>query len=164
MAILYLPKNVIKRMMKKKQMEKLVSRDLTLNRAAVQLLERTGVLTKSTLETVALKVIKGYKKRYKDELKNGVSKSEALKDALSGKKQLIQRVQNAAVSEIAGEIKEQYRGEFYEWLPSDAEEPDPEHQLNYGKVFQIGVGEMPGDRYGCKCGMNILVDKTRLTL
>lgn len=164
MAIRYLPKNVVKRLMKKKNMEKLVSRDLTLNRAAVQVLERTGVLSKDKLETVALKVIKGYKKRYKEEIESGASKAAALEDAVAGKKQLVQRVQNAAISEIANEIKEQYRGEFYEWLPSDAEEPDPEHQLNYGKVFQIGVGEMPGDRYGCKCGMNILVDKTKLNL
>lgn len=164
MAILYLPKNVIKRMMKKKHLEKLVSRDLTLNRAAVQLLARTGVLSKETLETVALKVIKGYKKRYKEERETGASKSKSIDEALAGKKQLVNRVQNAAVYEIAGEIKDQYRGEFYEWLPSDADEPDPEHQLKYGQVFQIGVGEMPGDRYGCKCGMNILVDKTRLNL
>jgi hypothetical protein len=164
MAILYLPKNVIKRMMKKKHLEKLVSRDLTLNRTAVQLLSRTGVLSKKTLEDVALKVIKGYKKRYKEEIESGATRSEALEDAVKNKKQLINRVQNAAVYEIAGEIKDQYRGEFYEWLPSDADEPDPEHQLKYGQVYQIGVGEMPGDRYGCKCGMNILVDKTRLNL
>jgi hypothetical protein len=164
MAIRYLPKNVVRRLMKKKNMEKLVSRDLTLNRAAVQVLERTGVLSKDKLETVALKVIKGYKKRYKEEIASGASRSAALEDAVAGRKQLVQRVQNAAIAEIASEIKDQYSGEYYEWLPSDAEEPDPEHQLNYGKVFQIGVGEMPGDRYGCKCGMNILVDKTRLTL
>lgn len=79
-------------------------------------------------------------------------------------KQAIQRIQNNAVFEIAQSIKENYSGESYEWLPSDADEPDPEHQLNYGKIFQVGVGEMPGDRYGCKCGMNILVKETKLTL
>jgi len=164
MGIKYLPQTLIKKMLKRKRIEKLVSRDLSLNRAALQVLENASVLSKETLETVALKVIKGYKKRYKKELNKGLLKGEAIEDAINGKKQLIQRVQNASVYEIAQEIKIQYRGEFYEWLPSDADEPDPEHQLNYGKIFQLGVGEMPGDRYGCKCGMNILVDETRLNL
>lgn len=66
--------------------------------------------------------------------------------------------------QVAGEIKDRYEGEFYIWLPSDAEEPDPEHQLNYGKKFQVGEGEMPGDRFGCRCGMEILVPETKLDL
>jgi hypothetical protein len=76
----------------------------------------------------------------------------------------VARVQNAVVYEIAQDIKDQYRGEFYEWLPSDAETPDPIHQLNYGKKFQMGKGEMPGDRYGCRCGMNVLVSESTLSL
>ena len=65
-----------------------------------------------------------------------VTKADILKDP----KLLIQRVQNELVFQISNEIKGKYNGEFYEWLPSDASEPDPEHQLNYGKVFQIGSG------------------------
>jgi hypothetical protein len=83
---------------------------------------------------------------------------------LDDPKQLIQRVQNAVISQIATGIKETYRGEFYIWTPSDAFEPRPEHQLNYGGEFQIGVGEMPGDAIGCQCGMEILVDETQLNL
>lgn len=166
MAIKYLPKKILQRrfIMKKKDMEKLVTKSLTLNRAAVQTLQGTGVLTKKTLEKTALKVIKGYKKRLKREIKEGASKKEALADTLNDKKKMVQAIENDAIYAISLEIKDQYRGEFYEWLPSDSDEPDPEHQLKYGQVFQIGKGEMPGERYGCKCGMNILVDETRLNL
>jgi hypothetical protein len=66
------------------------------------------------------------------------------------------------VNEIAKDIKRNYKGEYYIWLPSDAENPDPFHQLNYGKKFKIGRGEMPGDRYGCRCGMEVLVEETIL--
>ncbi len=83
---------------------------------------------------------------------------------MNDKKLLVNRVQNSMVKQIAVSIKEEYLGEFYIWLPSDAMEPDPEHQLKYGKRFQIGKGEMPGDRDGCKCGMDILVKEKELEL
>lgn len=85
-------------------------------------------------------------------------------EIIDNPKQLIQRVQNNIVNQIAGEIKDAYRGEYYKWLPSDAAEPDPIHQLKYGKRYQVGKGEMPGDRYGCRCGMFILVKETKLKL
>ena len=47
-----------------------------------------------------------------------------------------------------------------QWLPSHADEIDPQHARNYGKqmtkeqALQLGLGT----RYGCKCGMKILTD------
>ena len=45
-------------------------------------------------------------------------------------------------------------------MPSDAKNPDPEHQLLYGKIFRVGEGDkdgnMPGERYGCRCGIEWL--------
>lgn len=158
------PKDMLRKVAPKKVVEKLVTRKLTLNRAAVTTLSQSGVLSKKTLETIAIKVIRGYRERFGDERLNGASKEEALDEALNDKKQMVQRVQTATVQEIAEEIKGQYRGEFYIWLPSEAVTPDPLHQLNYGRKFQMGVGEMPGDRYGCLCGMNILVNETKLEL
>lgn len=96
-----------------------------------------------------------YKNRYKE---NDLSRKEVLGD----KKLLVSRVQNAILNEVSKEIKQTYRGEFYEWLPSEAENPDPDHEKNYGKIFQVGVGEMPGERFGCKCGMRILVKEDTL--
>ncbi len=145
-------------------LEKLVKPNLTLNRTAVSMVSKSGVLSKKKVENIAIKVIRGYRDTYGDERADGASKAEALEEALSGKKQMVQRVQNAVVQEISDELKSEYHGEFYEWLPSDAAVPDPEHQLNYGQTFQLGVGEAPGDRFGCRCGMNILVDETKIKL
>lgn len=164
MAITFLPTNVLKRVASKKTVERLVTQKLTLNRAAVATLSRTSGLSKAALERIALRVIKSYRKTYGDERRAGASIAQAIEDALNDKRLMLQRVQNAVVYEITEDIKRQYRGEHYEWLPSDADEPDPLHQLNYGKIFQLGVGEAPGDRYGCRCGMRILVNESQLKL
>lgn len=147
MAIRYEPKRVLDRLKKRSR-----GPTVSAKRLARDVIENTGALSKKSLDNLSLKVIKQYKEKYN------------LDSIEVSDKQAIQRVQNNAVFAISESIKENYSGEFYEWLPSDADEPDPEHQLNYGKIFQVGVGEMPGDRYGCKCGMNILVDATKLTL
>ncbi len=155
MSIRYHPKDILKKAMRKKDLKNLVTNNLSLNKEALRIVSKSGVISKKEIETVALKVIKGYKKRYKEEIKNGAIAKDALKYAVEGGKQLISRVQNAAVYEMAQLIQVQYAGEFYKWLPSDADEPDPEHQLKYGEIFQIGVGE---------CGMEILVKETTLNL
>ena len=115
-----------------------------------------------------MKTVKGYQERIaKAQVEAGFEKSagDVVADAIvADPKQLIQRIQNELVFQIKEGIKEKYEGERYEWLPTDADEPDPEHQLNYGKIFVVGEGEMPGDRIGCKCGMRILVKETELKL
>lgn len=157
MAIVYEPSKLLKKVAPGKKLEKLVSSRLTLKRAALSFTDQLSFLDKESVARVALKTIKGYKARVKDET---ADKAELLDDPA----QLIQRVQNEIVTQVADEIKDRYSGEYYTWLPSDAEEPDPEHQLNYGKVFLVGDGEMPGDRYGCRCGMEILVQGSTLDL
>lgn len=162
--IRYLPNELLRKIAPAKKIEKLVSGRLTLNRAVLSFLNDVDFISKQSVERTALKTIKEYKQRFQEEKKDGVPTSEAKDDALNDKKLLVNRVQNTVVNQIAGEIKDQYRGEFYKWLPSDASEPDPLHQLNYGKKFQLGKGEMPGDRYGCRCGMQILVSESKLDL
>jgi hypothetical protein len=164
MAITYLPSEIARKVAPKKLVERLVTKDLTLNRATVNMLSESGVLSKKAVEKVAIKVIKDYKKAYKKEIKEGATKTEALEDVLNGKRQMVQRIQNASVQEVTSEVKKVYRGERYEWLPSSAEVADPLHQLNYGKRFWLGKGEAPGDRPGCRCGMRILVDEDELFL
>ena len=154
MAIRFSPTEFLKKALPEKQVAKLVTQKLTLNKAAVRALG-TDVLSKRTLERVALKVIKSYKATYEE---------KTLAETLNDKALMIQRVQNAAAWEVSQEIQAKYEGEFYIWIPSDADEPDPEHQLNYGKKFKFGVGEAPGDRYGCRCGSEILVSETKLEL
>lgn len=155
--IVYDPSKVLKRVAPEKQIKKLVSPDLKLKRAALTFVEDFDFLSKKAIATVALKAIRSYKKRSKED-------SDLKKEFIKDPALLIQRVQNAVVFEITQEIRGKYLGESYRWLPSDADEPDPEHQLNYGKVFQIDEGEMPGDRPGCRCGMEILVEDSTLDL
>ncbi len=155
--IKYLPTDLLKKIAPAKKIEKLISSRLTINKAALTFIDDLDFMSKKTIERTALKTIKQYKERFKEE-------PEVKQDVLDDKKLLVNRVQNTVVNEIAGEIKDGYRGEYYKWLPSDADVPDPLHQLNYGKKFQIGKGEMPGDRYGCRCGMLILVKESKLDL
>lgn len=164
MSITYDPKKLLRKMAPKKKIEKLITQRLTLNRAVLSSLTDSGILSKKTLQDIALRVLKQYRTKRKEEIADGLSKAAATDVAVNDKRLMIQRVQNAAIFEINSEIKRQYRGEFYEWLPSDAAEPDPIHQLNYGQTFQLGKGEAPGDRYGCRCGMEILVDESKLEL
>lgn len=141
---------------------------LTVKKTALSFVDAFDFLDKKAISRVALKTVKGYKERVANAtIEAGMDRSAGKierEDIVDSPKQLVQRVQNEALFQVKEEIKTQYSGQMYEWLPSDAEEPDPEHQLNYGQIFEIGVGEMPGDRYGCRCGMRILTDETELRL
>lgn len=157
MGIKYEPSKLIKKIAPERKIEKLVSSRLSLKKAALSFVEGFDFLDKKAIERVALKTIKGYKRRVKED-------PDLKADLVDDPAQLVQRVQNEVVLQITGEIRDRYAGEFYVWLPSDADEPDPEHQLNYGKKFQVGDGEMPGDRFGCRCGMDILAEGSTLDL
>lgn len=151
----------------KKRARRLVTQRLTVNRAALRALSRSGILSQRELSSIAGKVVRQYKARYRREIKAGETIKDAKALALSGKRLMVQRVQNAAVYELTQMVKSEYSGELARWLPSSANVADPLHQLNYGQVFIIGVGingEEPGDRYGCECGMEILVDEDTLEL
>lgn len=168
MAIDYDPKELLKKIAPESKIKKLVSKRLTLKKAALSFVDSVDFIDKKSVSKIALKTIDSYQKRIANEqieagLESGAGK--ALEKAiLADPKQLIQRVQNEVIFQVSNSIKENYDGEEYEWLPSDAEEPDPEHQLNYGKIFTIGDGEIPGERIGCRCGMRILVKQTKLNL
>lgn len=164
MAIRYEPKKVLKKMASKKNIENLVTDNLTVNKAVLNSLESSGVLGKKQLQYVGLNVIKDMRERAEKLTEEGLTKAESREEILENKKQLVQRVQNATVHEITKKIKEKYRGEFYIWLESSALNPDKKHKRKYGKKFLLGKGEAPGDRYGCKCGMEILVNAKRLSL
>lgn len=157
MPIRYEPSEMLKKLAPEKKIKRLLTRSVTLKRAALAFLDSADFLDRKKISSVALRVIKSYQSRIDadPDAEKAISKDPAL---------LIQRVQNEVITQITGEIKEKYAGESYKWLPSDADEPDPEHQLNYGKVFVIGDGEMPGDRFGCRCGMEILVPDSSLKL
>ena len=168
MSIIYDPKSLLKKIAPEAKIKRMVTEKVTLKRAALSFVDATGFIDKKSVSKVALKTIASYQERIaKEQAQAGLDKAagDALeKEILADPKQLIQRVQNEVIFQVKESSKENYDGATYEWLPSDAEEPDPEHQLNYGKIFVIGQGEMPGDRIGCRCGMNILVQQTKLNL
>lgn len=155
--IRYFPDKILKKIAPEGKIERALKGNLSLKKAALTNANAFDFLDAEQIDRVALKTIKGYKARVKND-------PDLKEEILGSPAQLVQRVQNEVVFQVASEIKSTYSGEFYIWLPSDADEPDPEHQLNYGKRFQIGDGEMPGDRYGCRCGMEIIVDGSSLDL
>lgn len=167
MAIIYDPKKLAQEIAPEKKIDRMLSKRVTLKRAALSFLNDASFIDKKKVTDVALKTVRGYQEREARAQAEAGQRSagkEVRDEILDDPKQLIQRVQNEVIFQIKEEIKYQYKGERYEWLPSDASEPDPEHQLNYGKIFKVGEGEMPGDRYGCRCGMRILVDEEELKL
>ncbi len=164
MTIKYQPKNVLKRISAKKNVKKLLTKNLTPNKIVLNALDRSGVVGKKRIEKTALKVLKNYKKRIQALRNEGYTKAEAIAEITKDPKLLVQRIQNQTTNELSKQIQEQYHGEFYIWLPSSAKVPDEEHMLNYGKKFQLGKGEAPGDRFGCLCGMEILTSDNKLIL
>ena len=171
MSIIYDPKALLKRVAPETKIKRLVSRKLDFKRAALSFIDSFDFIDKKAVSRIALKTVRDYQQRAaKEQVEAGFSKeaSEELERSLAkNPRQLIQRVQNEVVWQVSKEIKSQYGDEMARWLPSDADEPDPEHQANYGKVFKISEGingEIPGERIGCRCGIEILTDETELKL
>lgn len=167
MSILYDPKEMLKKIAPERKVKKLLTKDIDLKRTALSFLSDADFIDKKSVTNVALKTVRSYQERIAKEQALAGEKSAGDKIEADIKKNpalLVARVQNEVVFQISKEIRSQYDGEFYIWLPSDADEPDPEHQLNYGKKFKIGEGEMPGERIGCRCGMEILVKENELKL
>lgn len=164
MSIKYEPSKLIKKLRLQERALDLMTPNMAINRSAIKAISEFGVLPKEVAENVALKVIKEYKAKAKELRAEGATRAEAKEEATNDGRKLAARVQSAVLHEQTQTIKRAYRGEFYEWLPSTAANPRDEHIPNYGKIFQLGVGDDngndPGDLYGCQCGMKILVDDT----
>lgn len=158
MSFTYDPNDLLAKIAPKKKVEGMLNkRTLELKKSALSFVDRIDFLSKEKVVDTALKVLKDYKKRFQadDAVKKKIKQDPKL---------LIQRVQQSILFQVKEEIKAKYRGEFYIWLPSNAKEPDPLHQLKYGKRYRVGVGEMPQDRYGCQCGMRIITNEDELKL
>lgn len=154
MAFSFFPDEFQESLFSDAELKRLVSGNLTVNRAVLAAVAKKGDLDKAEVQELVLKVLKIYREKFEA----GATKAEAT----NGKALLVQRVKQAVRYQAGQRIKEQYRGERYVWLPSSAEVPDPLHQLNYGKTFILGEGDAngddPGDRWGCQCGMRVLTE------
>jgi len=141
----------------------LTKQNLTLKKKAMQALILATPISKKDLSSTVLKVASLYQSKI-DELRDeGLPKARAALLAKGDEALLKQRIENLVVYSEVQRIKEENQGEFYRWLPSGASDPDPQHQLLYGKIFKVGEGDsqgnMPAERYGCQCGMEILTTK-----
>lgn len=169
MSIKFDPDAMLKKIAPAKKIKKLLSSKVTVKKTALSFFDDVDFISKASVLDVALKTVKSYKERIAvAKLTIDQDASDELKGSLlDDPKQLIQRVQNEVVFQVHDKIKQNYGGQRAVWLPSSADEPRPEHQLNYGKEYVIGEGidgVEPGDEYGCQCGMEILTDETELSL
>lgn len=158
MTNLWLPREYVKKALPKGFFSrKLLTNKLNVKRVYLRALLTATTLSKREIKNTIYKVIDFYREKIETLKDEGVKayKSEALND----EKLLKQRVENLVIWNEAQEQKRDHAGEFYVWLPSSSKEPDPQHQLKYGKVYQVGVGEFPNERYGCKCGARFLTDE-----
>lgn len=151
--IKYLPSELIKKFAPEKKVKKLLGKSFNIKKTMLSMFDGLEFIDKKDITKTALKAANYYK-----------SKFDTPSEALAESNLFVNRVQNTVIFQVHEKIKENYEGEFYKWLPSDAETPDPLHALLYGSVRQIGVGEMPGDRFGCRCGMEILTKENQLDL
>lgn len=168
-SIKFLPDEMLKKLAPKKKVEKLLSGKVTVKKAALSFLDDATFIDKASVLDVALKVAKNYKERIKTaKVDDSQTAADDLKTELvDDPKLMVQRVQNEIVFQVHDGIKKTYGGRMAVWLPSDADEPRPEHQLNYGMEYEIGVGidgVEPGDEYGCRCGVEIKGSETELEL
>lgn len=171
MSIFFDPKKWAKKVAPDKKIKKMLTDRLTVKKTALNFVDASDFIDRKKVTDVALKVARSYQQRAaKASIDAGFEKAagDELADQLvKDPRLMIQRVQNEIIFQTHSKIKEKYRGERARWLPSDADEPRPEHQANYGKEYIIGEGingVEPGDEPGCKCGVEILVKETELTL
>lgn len=144
----------------------LLSDNLEIKKRYLQALVRATSLSGREITAEVYKTVDFY------ERKEAALKAAGVKafkqEALNGQELLKARLKNFLVySEIQRQRKE-HKGRMYRWLPSNANEPDPEHQLLYGKIFREGEGDkdgnMPGERWGCQCGIEWLDEAEDLIL
>ena len=138
--------------------KKILTSEMELKKFIMSAILKASYLTKREVNATVYKVVDKYEKKMKYLKAEGIKafKSEALNNEVL----LKDRIENLVIWNEVQNLKEEHEGEYYRWLPSSAETPDPEHQLLYGKIFKVGEGDkegnMPAERYGCKCGMQIL--------
>lgn len=101
-----------------------------------------------------------YREARWDDLLDKLQLVQNEREEIADEKLLKQRLQGLVLYNEVERQKEEHAGEYYRWLPSESKVPDPEHQLLYGKIFKVGEGDkngnMPCERYGCKCGIEWL--------
>lgn len=139
----------------------LLSENLSIKQRYLKALVRATSLSGKEITQEVYKMVDFYEQKEAELKAAGVRayKQEALNDQAL----LKQRIKNMLVYTEVQRQKQENKGKMYRWLPSNATNPDPEHALLYGKIFREGTGDknnnMPGERYGCQCGIEWLDDE-----
>lgn len=154
----FYPDRFLKQVMPKSfYSQNLVDKDFDLKKNALKAINRARTITGRPIDTTVYNVLSQYEQKYKGLIAEGESSTQAFNEAVNNSALLRQRIEQAVVYDEIQNLKTQHAGEFYRWLPSSAANPDPEHQLLYGKIFRVGDGDkngnMPGERSGCQCGI-----------
>ena len=160
MAKIY-PETILEKSLPKNFFEQnLLTKDFSLKKKAMQALILATTASKREINSSVLKVADIYQRKIDDLTDEGLPKTKATVIAKAGESLLKQRIAGLVIFDAVQQIKEENEGEKYRWLPSSSENPDPQHQLLYGKIFDVGEGDeegnMPMERYGCNCGIEIL--------
>lgn len=138
--------------------KKILDNELAIKQTELQAVLKATNISKREVEGTIGKVVNLYDRKMKMLKKEGIKSSRAM--AINNEVLLKNRLENLILWNEVQNLKQEHEGQFYRWLPSSAETPEPEHQLLYGKVFKVGEGDkdgnMPAERYGCKCGIQFL--------
>lgn len=136
----------------------MLTRDIDPKQVIIKTLVAATAVTKRELDGTYRRAIEFYDEK-KDRLKDEGVKAFK-KEALDKEKLLKARLKQLVIWNEVQVLKKEHKGQRYRWLPSGAKEPRPEHQLLYGKVFNVGEGDsngfMPGEDWGCQCGIEWL--------
>lgn len=139
----------------------LLNRNFDLKREVKRAILKADIMSKRELDAMLEKVTDFYTD--KAERLQAEGDRAFKKDAVNNEKLLKERIEMAVTYYEVDKEAEEHNGCFYRWLPSEAKEPEPEHALLYGKIFKVGEGDkdgnMPMQRYGCKCGIEWLSEE-----
>lgn len=125
-------------------------------KTAINTLVQAAAITKRDLNGTFDRAIEFYDDKMAKLKADGVRAFKS--KALDGEKLLKARLKQLVIYNEVQHQKKTHKGRRYRWLPSGAKEPRPEHQLRYGKIYTEGDGEMPGEAWGCQCGIEWLDD------
>lgn len=161
MSLMFDPKEYLKKVLPKDfERKKILNNKIDVKREVLSSLTQAKAVNGREIKSSIYNTVEHYKHKYDELRAQGLSVKGAVQEATGDEALLRQRIYSTLIYDEVQELKQQYAGWDYKWLPSEAENPDPEHQLLYGKIFKVGRGDkngfMPGERWGCRCGIEFI--------
>ena len=163
----FYPKEFLKKVLPKGFWRKELLNKFEIKKEYLRALTTSKAINGRKIKASIYRTIAEYENKYKSlivaaggNLTKSKAYNEAYNEAVKEEALVKQRIENAVVYDEVQELKKEHAGANYRWLPSDAQKARPQHQLLYGKIFKVGEGDsngnMPGEDYGCRCGLEFL--------